>query len=118
VDYTVQDRLRTALVGELAVNLADQVFEACAERGIVLMPLKGVLLLRRWPALRGRRDLVDIDLLVLSSDVEALTLVLHALGFEPTVSSSARPVSHVYGRRLLAGRDRRVALCSARRADV
>jgi hypothetical protein len=35
VDYTVQDRLRTALVGELAVNLADQVFEACAERGIV-----------------------------------------------------------------------------------
>lgn len=89
MDHTAQDRLRTALVGELAVNLADQVFEACAERGIVLMPLKGVLLLRRWPALRGRRDLVDIDLLVLSSDVEALTLVLHALGFEPTVSSSA-----------------------------
>jgi len=39
--------------------------------------------------LRGRRDLVDIDLLVLSSDVEALTLVLHALGFEATVSSTA-----------------------------
>ena len=89
VDHTAQDRLRTALVGELALSLGNQVFEACAERGIVLMPLKGVLLLGRWPALRGRRDLVDIDLLVRSSDVEAVTLVLHALGFEATVSSSA-----------------------------
>ena len=89
VDHRAQDRLRTTLVGELALSLANQVFAACAERGIVLMPLKGVLLLGRWPALRGRRDLVDIDLLVLSSDVEALTLVLHALGFEATVSSTA-----------------------------
>jgi hypothetical protein len=53
------------------------------------MPLKGVLFLGRWPALRGRRDLVDIDLLVRSSDVEAVTFVLQALGFEATVSSSA-----------------------------
>jgi len=89
VDHTTQDRLRTTLVGELALRLANQVFEACAERGIVLMPLKGVLLLARWPALRGRRDLVDIDLLVRSSDLEALTLVLHGLGFEATVSSTA-----------------------------
>jgi hypothetical protein len=89
VDHTAQDRLRTTLVGELALRLANQVFEACAERGIMLMPLKGVLLLARWPALRGRRDLVDIDLLVRSSDLEALTLALHALGFEATVSSSA-----------------------------
>jgi len=89
VDHTAQDRLRTALVGEMALRLANQVFEACAERGIAVMPLKGVLLLGSWPALRGRRDLVDIDLLVRSSDLEALTLVLHALGFEATVSSSA-----------------------------
>ena len=89
VDHTAQDRLRTALVGEMALRLANQVFEACDERGIVLMPLKGVLLLAQWPALRGRRDLVDIDLLVGSSDLEALTLVLHGLGFEATVSSSA-----------------------------
>ena len=89
VDQTTQDRLRTSLVGDLALSLANQVFEACAERGIVLMPLKGVLLLARWPALRGRRDLVDIDLLVRSADLEALTPVLHALGFEATVSSSA-----------------------------
>lgn len=53
------------------------------------MPLKGVLLLGRWPALRGRRDLVDIDFLVGGSDVEALTLALQALGFEATVSTSA-----------------------------
>lgn len=86
---TAQDRLRTALVGDLALSLGNQVFEACAERGIVLMPLKGVLFLGRWPALRGRRDLVDIDLLVRSSDVEAVTFVLQALGFEATVSSSA-----------------------------
>jgi hypothetical protein len=89
VDQTAQDRLRISLVGDLALSLANQVFEACAERGIVLMPLKGVLLLGRWPALRGRRDLVDIDLLVRSSDAEALTLVLQALGFEATVSSTA-----------------------------
>jgi hypothetical protein len=54
-----------------------------------LMPLKGAFLLARWPALRGRRDLVDIDLLVRSSDIEATTLVLHALGFDATVDSSA-----------------------------
>lgn len=89
VDLTAQERLRTAFVGELAVGLANQVCEACAECGITLMPLKGVLLLARWPALRGRRDLVDIDLLVRSPDVEATTLALGALGFEPTVSSSA-----------------------------
>ena len=89
VDHTARNRLRTALVGDLALSLANQVFEACAERGIVLMPLKGVLLLGRWPALRGRRDLVDIDLLVRSSDVEAVTRVLRALGFEATVSTSA-----------------------------
>ncbi len=89
VGHTAQDRLRTAIVGELALRLANQVFEACAERGIVLMPLKGVLLLGRWPALRGRRDLVDIDLLVRSSDVEEVAHVLRALGFEATVSSSA-----------------------------
>jgi hypothetical protein len=89
VPQTTQDRFRTALVGDLALSLGNQVFEACAERGIVLMPLKGVLFLGRWPALRGRRDLVDIDLLVRSSDVEAVTFVLQALGFEATVSSSA-----------------------------
>ncbi|MBW1762661.1 MAG: nucleotidyltransferase family protein [Deltaproteobacteria bacterium] len=61
VDHAAQDHLRTALVGELALSLANQVFEACAER----------------------------DLLVRSSDVEAVTRVLQALGFEPTVSSSA-----------------------------
>ena len=64
VDPTARDRLRTTLLGELALRLANQVLEASAERGIVLMPLKGALLLGRWPALRGRRDLVDIDLLV------------------------------------------------------
>ena len=89
VDHAAQDRLRTTLIGELALSLANQVFEACAERGIVLMPLKGAFLLARWPALRGRRDLVDIDFLVRSSDIEAATLVLHALGFEATVDSSA-----------------------------
>jgi hypothetical protein len=89
VSHTGRDRLRTTLAGELALRLANQVIEACAERGIVLMPLKGVLLLGRWPALRGRRDLVDIDLLVRSSDIGTVTLVLRTLGFEATVRSSA-----------------------------
>jgi len=81
--------LRTALVGELALRLANQVFEGCAEHGVVVMPLKGVLLLARWPALRGQRDLVDIDLLVRSSDIETVALALRRLGFEQTVRSSA-----------------------------
>jgi hypothetical protein len=89
VDQAAQDRLRTSIVGDLAISLANQVFEACAERGIVVMPLKGVLLLSSWPALSGRRDLVDVDLLVRSSDLEVMTLALRALGFEATVGSSA-----------------------------
>jgi hypothetical protein len=39
--------------------------------------------------LQGRRDLVDIDFLVRSSDIQTVTLVLAALGFEATVRSSA-----------------------------
>lgn len=78
-----------ALMGELALRLANQVIAGCAEHGIVLMPLKGVLLLSRWPSLRGRRDLVDIDLLVRPSDLETVTHVLGRQGFEPTVGSSA-----------------------------
>jgi hypothetical protein len=54
-----------------------------------LMPLKGVLLLSRWSALRGRRDLVDIDFLVRSSDIEQVRLALGSLGFQATVRTSA-----------------------------
>ena len=79
----------TALVGELALRLGNQLIVACAEHGVVLMPLKGLLLLGRWPSLRGRRDLVDIDVLVRSSDVEVVARVLRTLGFEETVRSSA-----------------------------
>jgi hypothetical protein len=79
----------TGLVGELALRLGNQVIVACAERGVVLMPLKGVLLLARWPSLRGRRDLVDIDLLVRLPDIQAVGLVLQTLGFEETVRTSA-----------------------------
>lgn len=91
-------RLCTALRGELAVRLANQVVEACAEREAVVMPLKGVLLLAKWPALRGRRDLVDIDLLVRAVDLETVALVLRSLGFEETVRSSAGAafVSHAW----------------------
>ena len=53
------------------------------------MPLKGVLMLARWPELLGSRDLVDVDLLVQPDDVPTLVEVLRARGFEMTVSSSA-----------------------------
>ncbi|TNF61603.1 MAG: hypothetical protein EP303_05375 [Deltaproteobacteria bacterium] len=89
VRETAHDQLRTAVVGDLALRLANRVIEACAERGIVLMPLKGALFLARWPALRGQRDLVDIDLLVRSPNFEAVSIVLRSLGFEATVRSSA-----------------------------
>lgn len=88
-DAAREDRLRTKLVGELALGLANEVVEACAERGVVTMPLKGVLMLARWPALRGRRDLVDVDLLVRADDVGTVAEVLRARGFEVTVRSSA-----------------------------
>lgn len=84
-----ETRLRNAVVGELALRLASQVIEGCGKRDITLMPLKGVLLLSRWPALLGRRDLVDIDLLVRASDIQTVNDVLRALGFEPTICSSA-----------------------------
>lgn len=79
----------TSLAGELALRLANQVFAASAEQGVVPMPLKGVLLLGRWPSLRGRRDLIDIDLLIRPSDLDTMTRVLRSQGFEPTVGSTA-----------------------------
>lgn len=79
----------TVLVGELALRLGNQLIVACAEHGVVLMPLKGLLLLGMWPSLRGRRDLVDIDLLVRSRDIQAVGGALRTLGFEETVHSSA-----------------------------
>jgi hypothetical protein len=85
----VPDRHGVAVVGELALRLTNQVVEACAERGIVLMPLKGALLISRWPVLRGQRDLVDIDLLVRPADFQTVTQVLCTVGFVPTVRSSS-----------------------------
>jgi len=78
-----------ALAGELAIVLANRVIQACAERGVLLMPLKGVLLLAQWPALRGRRHLVDVDFLVRQDDVRTTSMALRELGFEATVHSSA-----------------------------
>jgi len=86
---TAADRQRAAVLGDLALRLANQVIEASAERGIVLMPLKGALLLARWPALRGERDLVDVDLLVRATDFRTMTQVLNTLDFEPTLRTSA-----------------------------
>jgi hypothetical protein len=82
-------RTATALVGELAISLTNQVIVACAERGIALMPLKGALLLARWPILRGQRDLVDVDFLVRPEDIRVVGRVLESLGFEETVRTSA-----------------------------
>jgi hypothetical protein len=81
--------LRTKLIGELALRLANDIIEGCAAKGIVVMPLKGVLLLARWPELLGSRDLADVDLLVRPNDVRTLVDVLRARGFEMTVSNSA-----------------------------
>lgn len=88
-DAARENRERTKLVGELALRLANEVIEACAVQGVVPMPLKGVLMLARWPELLGVRDLVDVDLLVRPGDVLTLVDVLRRQGFEMTVSSSA-----------------------------
>ncbi len=88
-DAAREDRLRTKLFGELALRLANDVIEACAAEGVRTMPLKGVLMLARWPQLLGSRDLVDVDLLVLPDDVPSLVEILRARGFEMTVVSSA-----------------------------
>ena len=84
-----EDYVRTKLVGELALRLANDVIEACSAEGVVLMPLKGVLMLARWPELLGSRDLTDVDLLVRPDDVPTLVEALRARGFERTVSNSA-----------------------------
>jgi hypothetical protein len=89
VDHLAADRARITIVGELAIRLGNRVIEACAERHVLLMPLKGLLVLSRWPSLQGQRDLVDIDLLVRSSDFGTVSEVLGLLGFEATVPSSA-----------------------------
>jgi hypothetical protein len=88
-DAARENRERTKLVGELALRLANEVIEACAVQGVVPMPLKGVLMLARWPELLGVRDLVDVDLLVRPDDMRTLVDVLRAQGFEMTVSTSA-----------------------------
>jgi hypothetical protein len=88
-DAAREDRLRIKLVGELALRLANEVIESCVTRGVVTMPLKGVLLLARWPELLGTRDLVDVDLLVRPDDMPAVVEVLKPHGFEKTAASSA-----------------------------
>lgn len=88
-DAAREDLLRTKLVGELALRLANDIIEACAAQGVVTMPLKGVLLLARWPELLGSRDLVDVDLLVRPDDVRTLAEVLRAQGFDKTTATSA-----------------------------
>lgn len=86
---------RAAIIGDVAIRLANLVIGASAERGITLMPLKGVLLLSRWPELRGARDLVDVDFIVQPSELDALTTVLTGLGFEAnTRSTAARTFAH------------------------
>ncbi len=82
-------QLRIAVVGEVAMRLANVVIEACADRGITLMPLKGALLLSRWPQLLGKRDLVDVDFLARSSDFDGVANVLGRLGFEANIRSTA-----------------------------
>ncbi len=85
---TATDHQRAAVLGDLALTLANRVLVACAELGVVVMPLKGTLFLASWPDLRGQRDLVDVDLLVRPADFRSVTSALRTLGFEPTIRTS------------------------------
>jgi hypothetical protein len=72
------------LAADLAQRLAHDALDALASRGITAAPLKGVLLLRLWPELRGRRDLSDVDLLVSPGEFTTSVDALCTLGFEVT----------------------------------
>ncbi|MGB5810586.1 MAG: nucleotidyltransferase family protein [Polyangiales bacterium] len=78
------DELACSLAADLAVRLADEAIVALEHVGITVAPVKGVMLLARWPALRGRRDLADVDLLVACEDFGRAMRALGTLGFEPT----------------------------------
>ncbi len=72
------------LAADLAGRLANDALTALAGVRIVPAPLKGVMLLARWPELRGHRDLADIDLLVSPDDFLSAEESLRMIGFEPT----------------------------------
>lgn len=72
------------LVADFARRLTHEALVALRRAGIAAAPLKGVLLLARWPELRGLRDLIDVDLLVSPDDFAAAEQSLRALGFTPT----------------------------------
>ena len=72
------------LVADLARRLTDDAVVVLGRAGIMAAPLKGVLLLARWPELRGLRNLVDVDLLVSPDDFVTAEQSLRALGFTPT----------------------------------
>ena len=69
---------------DLALRLAAEALEALSDRGIAAAPLKGAVLLRRWPELRGHRDLADVDLLVEPERFPSAVDALRGLGFQPT----------------------------------
>ena len=72
------------LAASLARRLTHEALAGLARAEIVVAPLKGILLLARWPELTGLRDLADVDLLVAPHDFQAATSALQKLGFEPT----------------------------------
>lgn len=69
---------------DLALRLAGEALEVLGDSGITAAPLKGVVLLRRWPELRGHRDLADVDLLVEPERFRGAVGALGGLGFQPT----------------------------------
>lgn len=78
-------RVRAAeLAADLALRLAGEAIAALAQVNVVSAPLKGIMLLARWPELRGHRDLADVDLLVMPEDFSRAEESLGTLGFEPT----------------------------------
>lgn len=72
------------LAADLARRLTDDALRVLADHGILAAPLKGVLLLARWPELRGRRDLADVDLLVTRETFTQCERLLSKLGFAAT----------------------------------
>jgi hypothetical protein len=72
------------LAANLALRLTGEALEALGRIGICAAPLKGVVLLSRWPELQGHRDLADVDLLVAPEEFVMAVQALRVQGFEPT----------------------------------
>ncbi|MEZ4599669.1 MAG: nucleotidyltransferase family protein [Syntrophotaleaceae bacterium] len=75
-----------------AQALFEKIAHRCRKRGFSILPVKGISLsLTLYASDPGRRQLSDIDLLVLPEDLPSLATVLEELGYRPKKTQMLEP---------------------------